>query len=165
MNKNFNNDNFDDIYWHDSKLISINFDQTCGNNILLLVDLILESHPKDTLNPLGDYTLIKQPALVKFLNVSEAKFNLNFESGRIIEPTIAFMTRRKSNFSNKIDETVFYDYLIEFRNEGNIKLEIVADFEMIMLGKPITCKIDEDYTNKRNEILNENINVIWNFKV
>lgn len=165
MNKNFNNDNFDDIYWHDSKLISINFDQTCGNNILLLVDINLESHPKDTLKPLGDYTLIKQPALVKFLNVSEAKFNLNFESGRIIEPIFAFMTRRKSNFSNKIDETVFYDYLIEFRNEGNIKLKIVTNFEMIMLGKPIVCKIDEDYTNKRNEILSNNFNVIWNFKV
>lgn len=165
MNKNFNNDNFDEIYWHDSKLISINFDQTGGNNILLLVDIILESHPNNTLNPLGDYTLIKQPALVKFLNVSEAKFNLNFESDRIIEPTLAFITRRKSNFSNKIDETVFYDYLIEFRNEGNIKIEIVNDFEMIMLGKPILCKIDEDYTNNRNEILSDNFNVIWNFKV
>ncbi|MCB0728420.1 MAG: hypothetical protein KDD00_13220 [Ignavibacteriae bacterium] len=163
MNKNFGNDNFDDIYWHDSELISIYFDQTDGNNILLLVDIVLESHPNNTLSSIKGYTLIKQPALVKFLNVSEAKFNLNFESGRIIEPTLAFMTRRKSNFLNKIDETVFYDYLIEFRNEGNIKLKIVTDFEMKMLGNPIVHLSEDDYLFKRNEILKNNFDIIWNF--
>jgi|GEM_PF-2001017 len=165
MNKNFNNNNFNDICWHDSRLVCINFNQTEHSNIILLMDIILESHPSTTSNSLEDYSLIMQPVLVKFLFVTEAKFNLNWDGGRIIEPTLAFIERKKSNFSNKIDATVFYNYLIEFRDEGNIALSNVPDFEMIMLGEPIVYKGEDDYISKRNEILKNNFDIIWNFRI
>jgi len=165
MINKFNNNNFNEIYWHDSRLICINFNQTEHSNIILLMDIVIESHPNIDSNSLNDYTLIMQPALVKFLYVTEAKFNLNWDGGKIIEPTLAYIERKKSNFTNKIDETVFYNYLIEFRDEGNINLINVPSFEMIMLDKPIVYTGEDDYISRRNDVLKNNFDIIWNFRI
>ncbi len=153
---------FESIYWHDSILNTIIFDQTDYSDFNLLIDFIVESHPSKNSDKEKDYVLVMQPAIVKFLYATDVQINLKWKNV-IINPTFAFIERKKLNFTNKIDNQSFYKYIIEFNgsNEGNIILDKVPNFEMNLLGDPILFKKKEEYIKKRNRIIKENFDLIW----
>jgi len=161
-NKNFFSDNdFDSIYWHDSTLISIIFDQKEFSDVKLIIDLVLKSHPSEASNDENGYVLIQQPAVVKFLSVTNIKINLQWNEV-ILDPTFAYIEREKLDFSNKINDQTFYKYIIEFNGtaEGNIILDKVPELEMLLLGEPIIFKGEKDYIEKRNKIIRGSIELI-----
>jgi len=153
---------FESIYWHDSILNTIIFDQTEFCDFNLLIDFVLESHPPKNPQNENDYVLIMQPAIVKFLFATDVKINLKWEDV-IINPTFAFIERKKAEFKDKIKNKSFYKYIIEFNgsNEGNIVLDNVPNFEMQLFGDPILYISSEDYIEKRNKILKDNFDLIW----
>jgi len=159
--KIFSNNDFDSIYWHDSTLVSILFDQAEFSDVKLIIDLVLKSHPSKTSSDKSRYVLIQQPAVVKFLSVTNMKINLQWNEV-ILDPTFAYIEREKLHFSNNIDEQTFYKYIIEFNGtaEGNIILDKVPEFEMLLLGEPIIFKNEKDYIKKRNKIIKNNFDLV-----
>jgi len=137
--------NFDSIYWHDSMLLSIEFD-VLRSSVLLYIDLNISNIENN---------ISYQPCVAIFENIPDFKMNLEWE-GACVGPELAFIERqlieKPKHFSASLD---FYKYTVHFLDPaiGKIELPLVTDFKLITLSDPIIFEDDESYISKRNEII------------
>ncbi len=136
--------NFDEIYWHDSVLRSIEFD-LLDDRIKLYVDL----------NVTNVDSIHYQPCIALFNYVHDLKINLQWESSNIF-PEISYIERILiEKPANVVNNLGYYSYTIHFIEPtfGKIEFPMITDFELLHLSEPILVTNDEEYNIKRNEIL------------
>lgn len=136
--------NFDEIYWHDSVLRSIEFD-LLGSRIKLYIDLNVTNIDK----------IHYQPCIALFNYVHDLKINLQWESSNIF-PEISYVERTLiEKPANVVNSLEYYSYTIHFIEPtiGKIEFPMITDFELLHLSEPILVTNDEEYNIKRNEIL------------
>lgn len=145
-------EDFESIYWHDSKIMSIEFD-IINNNIIFYIDLCICN---------VENNVSYQPCLVTFYNVSNFKMNLSWEDS-CINPQISFIERelidKPKHFIQDLD---YYLYTIHFLNPsiGKIEMPNITQFKLIMLSQPILFQSEEDYYKQRYEAIKNYLNNI-----
>lgn len=141
---------FDSIYWHDSILMSIEFD-VVNDNVLLYIDLNISNLENN---------ISYQPSLLILYNVPDFKIELKWENAGI-KPGIAFIERelidKPRHFTTNLD---IYKYLIHFLDPaiGKIEVPLIEDFKLILLTEPIKYENDVDYYKKRFEVIKNYFN-------
>ncbi|HMQ78262.1 MAG TPA: hypothetical protein PKE39_01115 [Ignavibacteria bacterium] len=136
---------FESIYWHDSMLISIEFD-VLKNSVSFCIDLNISNVQNN---------ISYQPCVATFNNVSNFRLNLEWESA-CVGPEIAFIERelieKPKHFIDNLD---FYCYTLHFLDPaiGKIELPLVTEFKLATLSEPIVFEGEEDYFKKRAEVM------------
>lgn len=141
---------FDSIYWHDSILMSIEFD-VLNNNILLFVDLCISNIENN---------ITYQPCLAIFNYATQFKMKLEWDNVSV-QPEIAYIERELVEDPKMfLKEFNYYNYTVHFLDpvNGNIELPTIADFKLLFLSEPIKYENDVDYYQKRLEVIKNYLN-------
>jgi len=161
--KNFSDNDFESLSWHDVPVRGFYFDDV-ENSFMLLIDYVLEWIHPNVHKIDNTYRHWQIPSILKFIWINDIEVNLKWKNWAM-QLSIDEIVRKKILPPTKASTGTFYRYEINFSvpRDGKIILPIATSFGLHLLGEPYLYDNDENYKKYLRELMKSNIDKLLKF--